>query len=41
MYGYASNPALAAAADAATARVLAWAGKTSLPVTRLADPLTR
>ena len=39
LYGYAFNPARAAAADAATPRVLAWAGKTSLPVTRLADPL--
>ena len=39
LYGYAFNPARAAAADAATARVLAWTEKTSLPVTRLADPL--
>ena len=39
LYGYAFNPARAAAADEATARVLAWAEKASLPVTRLADPL--
>jgi integrase len=38
LYGYAFNPARAAAADAATARVLAWTEK-ALPVTRLADPL--
>ena len=39
LYRYAFNPARAAAADEATARVLAWTEKTSLPVTRLADPL--
>jgi hypothetical protein len=39
LYGYAFSPARAAAAAEATARVLAWAEKTSLPVTRLADPL--
>jgi len=33
LYGYAFNPARAAAADAATAQVLAWTEKTSLPVT--------
>ena len=36
LYGYAFNPARAART---TARVLAWTEKTSLPVTRLADPL--
>jgi integrase len=39
LYGYAFNPARAAAADEETARVLAWAEKASLRVTRLADPL--
>ena len=39
LYGYAFNPARATAADAATARVLAWTEKTSLLVARLADPL--
>ena len=39
LYGYAFNPARAAAADEATARVLAWTEKASLRVTQLADPL--
>ena len=39
LYGYAFNPARAAAADEATARVLAWTEKTSLRATWLADPL--